>query len=246
MDTTPQSQLHSKKEMIDALTTARDSARVQLHLLSLEAREHWQELESKLDSLQSKVEREGERVSESVTKKVRDLTRSVGQFLRENGGAAELEISAAQLMSPARSCQATDTLNEAARLMWELDCGAIPVVNHAGRLVGIITDRDICMAAYTRGQPLAALSVESTMCPDVATATPHDSLGSIASVMRHRQVRRIPVVDGGKLVGIVTMADIARHIETQSGFSNQAALDLAHTLAAISEPRPTAPKAAAE
>jgi signal-transduction protein with cAMP-binding, CBS, and nucleotidyltransferase domain len=238
------SQLRSKKEVIDALTAARDSARVHLHLMSLDARERWRDLESRIDTLQSKVEREGERVGEAASKKVRELTRSVSQFLTENGGTAELWISAAQLMKPARSCQPSDTLNEAARLMWEFDCGAVPVVNHAGRLVGMITDRDICMAAYTTGQALAALSVESAMSSDVATAAPHDSVGSIASSMRLKQVRRIPVVDEGKLVGIVTLADIARHIETDAGVHTGAALDLAHTLAAISEPRASAPKAA--
>lgn len=246
MDTAPSSQLPSKKDMIDALTTARDNARVRLHLLSLEARERWQDLESSLDALQSKVEREGERVSEGASKKVRELTRAVSQFLGENGGTAELMTSAMQLMKPARSCQPSDTLNDAARLMWELDCGAVPVVDQAGRLVGIITDRDICMAAYTRGQALAALSVENTMCSELVTATPKDSLGSIASLMRHRQVRRIPIVDEGKLVGMVALSDIARHIEAERRFSTGAALELAHTLAAISEPRAAALKAVAE
>src|SRR5690606_23607291 len=82
MDTTQISSTPKKKELIDALTTARDSVRVQLHLLSLEARERWQELESKLEALQAKLEREGERVSETATRKVRDLTRSVSQFVR--------------------------------------------------------------------------------------------------------------------------------------------------------------------
>src|SRR5690606_4063455 len=132
---------------------------------------------------------------------VRDLTRSVSQFVRENGGGAELGVSAERLMKPARACQPGDPLSEAARLMWELDCGAVPVVSSAGKLVGMITDRDICMAAYTRGQSLSAMNVESTMSSNLVTAAPGDSLAKVTSLMRERQVRRIPIVDDGKLAG---------------------------------------------
>lgn len=244
MTTTHPSTLRSSKELIDALSTARDSARVQLHLFSLDARERWHDLESKLDKMQSKLEREGERVTESGSKKVRDLTRTVRDFLRENGGVADLATPAKKLMRPVRSCRVTDTLNDAARLMWECDCGAVPVVDDQERLAGIVTDRDLCMAAYTRGEPLRALSVESTMSRSVTSASPDASLESIASLMRQEQVRRVPIVENGRLVGIVTLADIARYIESELGFSTAAGMDLAHTLAAISEPRSTVARAA--
>lgn len=149
-------------------------------------------------------------------------------------------------MRPAQSCRPSDPLNEAARLMWELDCGAVPVVNEAGKLVGIITDRDICMAAYTRGQPLSALSVQSAMAADVATATPTDPLETIARLMRQRQIRRVPIVDHGHLVGMVSLADIARYLEVDAGFSAVLGVELAHTLAAVSEPGHRAAHAAAE
>jgi CBS domain-containing protein len=237
MTTTHETKDRSSKDLIDALSSARASARVQMHLLSLDAREGWRELESKLDNLQSKIEREGERVGENATKKARELTRSVRDFLRDNGGAAESGTLAGQLMKPVRSCRPGDMLNEAARLMWELDCGAVPVVNEAEHLVGIITDRDICMAAYTRGQPLAALSVENAMSRHVSAVSPKDSLESITVLMRQKQIRRIPVVDNGRLVGIVTLADIAQHIEQKADFGPGAAMNLAHTLAIISEHR---------
>lgn len=246
MTTTHSGRARPPKELIDALSTARDSARVQLHLFSLDARKRWQELESKLDKMQSKLEREGERVTEGATTKVRDLTRTVRDFLRENAGIADLATPATRLMKPARSCRPTDSLNEAARLMWECDCGAIPVQDDAGRLVGIVTDRDICMAAYTRGRPLGALTVESTMSGGVTSASPEDSLERIATLMRDKQVRRIPIVDEGGLVGMVSLADIAGYIESELGFSTAAGMGLAHTLAAISEPRPPAAPRAAE
>ena len=63
------------------------------------------------------------------------------------------------------SCVPSETLNEAARIMWERDCGIVPVVEsrESGKVVGVITDRDICIAAYTRGRPLAQIPIDEAM-----------------------------------------------------------------------------------
>lgn len=116
-----------------------------------------------------------------------------------------------QIMSqPVHVCRSDDTLNRAAQLMWDHDCGALPVVDPEGRLVGIVTDRDICMAAYTQGQPLSSMRVESAMARDVCTVRPEVSIGEVEKLMREKQVRRIPVVDAdGKPVGIVSIKDLA-------------------------------------
>lgn len=246
MTTSGGTKAHSAKELIEALSTARARAQVQLHLLSLDARDSWHELESRIDNLQAKIETDGERLGASATKTVRELTHAVKDLLQQNGGVAELATPAASLMRPARSCLPTDSLNEAARLMWEFDCGAVPVVDEAGTVVGIITDRDICMATYTRGQPLAGLSVASTMATDIAVASPRDSLETVAQLMRRRQVRRVPIVENGRLLGIVSVADIARHLEAESGASSVLGVELAHTLSAISSPHRETPSAAAE
>ena len=63
------------------------------------------------------------------------------------------------------ACGVRDMLNRAAQLMWECDCGSVPVVDEAGNVCGMITDRDICMAAYTQGLPLDQILVRSTMSP---------------------------------------------------------------------------------
>ena len=69
-----------------------------------------------------------------------------------------------QLMNqPAVTCSPRDTLHRAAGLMWEHDCGALPVVDDNGHIAGMITDRDICMAAYTQGRPLHAVPVNEIM-----------------------------------------------------------------------------------
>lgn len=246
MNTMTESKAHSSKELLDALSAARDRARLQLHLLSLDARERWQELETKLVRLQSKLSSGTVPLNEATTKTTSELIRAVKDLLKENGGVTELALPASNLMKPAHACRPEAALNEAARMMWELDCGSIPVVDAAGNLVGIVTDRDICMAAYTRGQPLAALSVESVMSRETATVSPNDSLETITTLMRRRQIRRLPVVEHQRLVGIIALADIARHLDSQAGHSTVACVDLVHTLAAIAEPPATAARAAAE
>jgi CBS domain-containing protein len=133
-------------------------------------------------------------------------------------------------------CSPQDSLNRAAQIMWESDCGAVPVVSD-GRLVGIVTDRDICMATYTRGEPPSAISVESTMSTDICTASPDDSLLDVARLMGQKQVHRIPVTQNGNLVGIVAIADLARHVRSSAGNSLPACVTLAHAVAKISEQR---------
>ena len=246
MNTTETMKARSSKELIEALSTARDRARVQLHLLSLDARDSWHELESKIDNLQAKIENDSERLGESAAKKVHELTRAAKDLLKQNGGIAELTLPAAKLMRSAQSCRPNDSLSDAARLMWELDCGAVPVVNDAGSVVGVITDRDICMAAYTRGQPLSASTVESAMATDVVTASPRAALETIASLMRNHQIRRVPIVDNGHLVGIISLADVARYLQAEAGFSAVLSVELAHTLSAICEPHHRETSAAAE
>ncbi len=153
-------------------------------------------------------------------------------------------MNASDLMTrTVKTCSAEDNLQRAAQLMWEADCGALPVVDSAGQLVGIITDRDICMAAYTRGAPLWQIPVSSTMARGVYSVSEDDSVDSVEALMRRAQVRLVPVLDGGgQLKGIVSMNDLARHAH-RSGFHKGDGLSGDHvvqTLAAICESRPAA------
>ena len=116
-----------------------------------------------------------------------------------------------QLMTrPVHSCQPQDMLNRAAQIMWEADVGCVPVINSDNRVVGMITDRDIAMAAYIQGRALENISVESAMAKQVYTCSPGDDLSTAEECMRKFQIRRLPVVDSSAmLVGIVSMNDIA-------------------------------------
>src|SRR5260221_9521661 len=104
------------------------------------------------------------------------------------------------------------TLGMAAQLMWDCDCGALPVVERdSAKVVGMITDRDICMAAWSRGQAPNVIFVGEVMSREVATCHPDDTIAHAESSMRGSQVRRLPVVDGAqRLIGILSLADIAR------------------------------------
>lgn len=141
-----------------------------------------------------------------------------------------------QLMSsPAKTCKQSDTLDCVARIMWESDCGIVPVIDDAGRAVGMITDRDICMAAYTQGKPLAEISVGTAASRTVFTVHPGDSPRTAEKTMRDHKVRRLAVTDdGGRLLGVVSLNDLARHSGRRA--SDLEPGDVAKTLAAICEP----------
>jgi CBS domain-containing protein len=133
-----------------------------------------------------------------------------------------------------------DGLSHPARLMWEGDVGCIPVVDADNRIVGIITDRDIAMAAYTQGRPLDAILVESAMAKQVHTCSPQDPVSFAEQCMQKYQVRRLPVADSaGRLVGILSMNDIALEAAREQGSRKpQVQLDtVALTLAQVCQHR---------
>src|SRR5690606_7425650 len=203
MERTQETKFRSPREMLDALAAVRDNARVRAHLLSLDARRRWQDHDSRLGNLETKIQQEGDRVTETASKKVRELTESMREFVREHQSTNELGAPIEQLMQSAKTCSPNDPLNQPARIMWEANCGVVPVVNEAQEVLGMLTDRDICMAAYTRGEPLSAISVQSAMSPQVACVSPKDSVQSVLRLMRERQIRRVPVVQDGRFVGII-------------------------------------------
>lgn len=109
-----------------------------------------------------------------------------------------------------RSCSLAGSLNDATRLMWEGDLGAVPVVDEAGRAIGMLTDRDVAMAAYLQGQPIGAIPIGSAMSREVHTCKASDTLGAAREMMMVHKLHRLPVVDdGGVLIGIVTLNDLS-------------------------------------
>jgi CBS domain-containing protein len=139
-----------------------------------------------------------------------------------------------------KSCSADDSLDRAANLMWEGDCGVVPVVGPGRELVGMITDRDICMAAYTKGRPLAALGVRDAMAKKLTFCSPEATLETAISLMKESRVRRLAVVDSkGMLAGILSLNDLAVEARKQerSGARPTLSAALADMLGTICEHR---------
>lgn len=125
----------------------------------------------------------------------------------------------------------------AVRIMWDHDCGAVPVKGDDGeRVLGMITDRDICMAAWSQDRPPSAIAVSQAMSRELYSCAPEDGVGLAENVMRSKQVRRIPVLDATqRLVGILSLADIAcaQAMARTSLSSEVAPQEIASTLTSI-------------
>jgi CBS domain-containing protein len=150
-------------------------------------------------------------------------------------------MKAMELMTKeVRTCGPRDTLDVAARAMWEGDLGCVPVVDAARRVVGVVTDRDVCMAAYTQGQPLHGIPVASAMAKEAVCCRSEDDLATAQALMQKSRVRRLPVVDaGGRLAGILSLNDLALQAARERAQKSRALgmEDVASTLAAICEHR---------
>jgi CBS domain-containing protein len=146
-----------------------------------------------------------------------------------------------------RHCRPDDSLDFAATEMWEHDCGSLPVCSADGssRVIGMLTDRDICMAALFQGKTLRELKVIDAMSRDIRVCQVDDRPEDVELVMREQRIRRVPVTDmSGALVGIVSLADFARAAKGRSMSRKPGVVserDVGHTLAAICEPGPLPP-----
>lgn len=119
-----------------------------------------------------------------------------------------------------------DNAFEVAERMEQLNVGAIPVVEN-GNLVGMITDRDLVLRGYAQKRSGSA-SVEELMTRDIVVGTPDMTHDEAARLMAERQIRRLPVVDNGRLVGIVSIGDLA--------VRNELADEAGEALSQISQP----------
>lgn len=147
---------------------------------------------------------------------------------------------ARQIMSqPVAACKLSDHADQAAKLMWEADCGVVPVLDDTGRAVAMLTDRDICMAAYTQGKAPHEIEVSSAMSKELQSCHPEDTLERVEQQMMQYQLRRIPVLDqDGRPVGILSLNDLARaanlqHPAAPAGTNGLSLASTAKTLAAV-------------
>ena len=137
-----------------------------------------------------------------------------------------------------RTCSPGTTLAEAAHLMWNADCGILPVVE-AGKLVGVVTDRDMYIALATRNQQPAQLTVGAVATPTVSTCEPEDDLSAALKTMKTAQVRRLPVVGfGGSVLGILSIDDVVRAAGPRKLVTSDEVLDTLQAIYAHHHPLP--------
>ncbi len=148
-----------------------------------------------------------------------------------------------------KHCEEYYTLNTAAQTMWDNDIGCLPVLDKNGRVIGMLSDRDICMAAYLQGGALAGSLATSAMSKQVFACAPDDDVGSVEKIMRDRQVRRLPVIDShGHLAGIISLNDIARQAQREAELKKARELndaEIVQVLASVCAPRHRVIQAAA-
>lgn len=135
------------------------------------------------------------------------------------------------------TCRPDTTLDEAARLMRDHNCGAVPVVDDEARLVGIVTDRDITLAALENDAALSTIPVQSAMSAQVAVVHERDDVQEAERQMSRHQVRRVPVVnDERHVIGMVALADLALHADKRNIRNDLNRDAVGAVLTAISEP----------
>ena len=137
------------------------------------------------------------------------------------------------IMTPSPCCcSSTDSIADVARLMRDNDCGAVPVMDD-GRIVGIVTDRDLAVRALAEGKDGGA-RVGDVMTGSPSCCGPDDDLRKVEKIMTDHQIRRVPVVDAnGACIGIIAQADLARAASDGQRVSER---EIAIVVEAISEP----------
>src|SRR3954463_4799147 len=139
-----------------------------------------------------------------------------------------------------KCCRSEESLKRAAHIMWESDIGSMPVVDRERRVVGMITDRDICMAANFQDRPLSEIQVHQAMASKIVACRPGDEIKTVERLMRDNQVHRVPVIDrDGHLLGVLSVNDLARKAASDRHLSSPQVGEagVVTTLAAIAAPR---------
>jgi signal-transduction protein with cAMP-binding, CBS, and nucleotidyltransferase domain len=143
-------------------------------------------------------------------------------------------------------CQPQHNLGTVTERMWNANCGILPVVSIEGKTVGVVTDRDFCIALDTRNRLPGDILVAEVMTGKLHSCSPDDHIHTALRTMRKEHVRRLPVISkDSTLVGIVSLDDLAVHaaeivggtrpeltykdvVKTYEGFAAQRAIDVAH------------------
>ena len=134
------------------------------------------------------------------------------------------------------SCHPENNLAELAELMWNERCGALPILDGSGKVTGIVTDRDICIALGTRNTRASEVLARDVSAPGYSSCGPNNDVRDALSTMATQEVNRLPVVDeAGQLVGILSIDDII--FRAGGGRSDLSDREIIDTLRAMREQR---------
>ena len=140
---------------------------------------------------------------------------------------------------PVESCGPKTDLAAAAMIMWRHDCGLVPIVDDERRVLGVVTDRDVCIAVATRHRRADELTAAEVMSRRLFTLRADDDVHQALETMRRERIRRLPVVDADRrLVGILSINDLVLAAKPASGravTSDLTANEVIDTLRAICE-----------
>ena len=148
------------------------------------------------------------------------------------------------VMTPhAKSIWLTESLADAAQIMWQNDCGVLPVIKDGQKVIGMITDRDICMASAMQNKTPSSISIEEVMTGEVYAVQPEDDIEMALETMSEKRVRRLPVITAdGELAGILSVNDLVRRAEPVETEDAIKYVDVVKTYQTICSP-PELPKA---
>lgn len=149
-------------------------------------------------------------------------------------------MKAADLMTPdPKSCEAKDTLRDAIEIMLEEDCGMVPVTEGNGdaRVVGVVTDRDAALHLGKTDRKPSEVRIDEVMSSGVVTCVPGDTVEDVTRKMQDAQVRRVLVVENGRLLGVIATADLAR--ASSSSSRDRLGNEVERVIERVSEPNPS-------
>jgi len=145
------------------------------------------------------------------------------------------------MAKPPAYCSPQTNLAAAVEILWRQNCGILPIVDSKEKVVGVVTDRDICVALGTRNRLPSDMTVSEVTSGKVIACKPDDDLRGALATMAEVKVRRLPVIDAvGKLQGILSIDDVVLHTETGTikGDSELSFEDLANTLKILYASKP--------
>ncbi len=128
-----------------------------------------------------------------------------------------MKVADVMMRTPA-SCTAETNLAAAVEILWTRNCGMLPIVNNEGKVTGVVTDRDICIALGTRDRRASEITVQEIQPEKLFACKADDDIRSALAIISDEKVRRLPVLDeAGKLLGILSLDDVVLHAATSIG-----------------------------